>query len=347
MSARSCIIRSTRRSLWSLALLAPLAVSSAAIAQNVSKTPARAGSGAARSAVTADAQNAVAGQFIALPDSIPAAVAHATKLGPMNPNQPLSVLVCFNFADAQAVEAYANAVSDPNSLLYGQWLTPQEVGEKFGPDPADYAAMLAHLQAQGLKVEDIPVNRMTLRVSGTAAQIGQAFGVALNRYREGAADAQKARGAGAIPYDFYAPDSLIQIPAALAGKITSIEGLETYSRPVPLARKLKRNISASFDAVETRVGYDILSIYNTYLGTANPPGTGRTIAVSNFDGTDPVTNAPLYVTRNTLPYPAGGKGTNITRVNHWRFERNERAGRGRPRLPDGAESGSAGEHHHL
>ena len=291
------------------ALFAPLAAPDVARAQTPAKPVVKANSGTASGDVVAE--DAV---FVPLQGSVPSAVAAATKLAPMKGDQKLSLLVCFQFADPQAAEDYANAVSDPHSLLYRQWLTPQEVGLKFGPDPADYAAMVAYLQSNGFQIEETPVNRLTVRASGTVGQAQQAFGVTLSQYRETAAQAQALRGAGALPYAFCAPDGDVQLPGALAGKITSVEGLENYTRPIPLLKKAKLNVTTNFDAVVTRNAYDLAGIYNSYIGTATPPGTGRTIGISNFDGVNPATNVPLYITRNSLPYPSAGKGTNVTRI---------------------------------
>ena len=110
-------------------------------------------------------QTVITGKMTVIKDNIPAAVARATKLNALDPAKTLSVIVCMQFANPQAVQNYADAVSDPNSPLYGQWLTPQEVGQKFGAKQADYDAMLAHLKANGLQIDETPVNRMSIRVS--------------------------------------------------------------------------------------------------------------------------------------------------------------------------------------
>ena len=245
-------------------------------------------------------------QMTAIKDSVPAAAARATKLGAFDLKQSLNVIVCMQFADPKAMQDYADAVSDPNSLLYGQWLTPQEIGQKFGPNQADYDAMIAHLQANGLHIDETPANRMSIRVSGTAAQMQTAFGVTLNNYKESAQDAA-ARGPQVQPYTFFASSTPVQIPAALDGKITSVEGLENYTRPLPRLKKF--TVSGPFDAVVARNAYGLGTIYGAGL-----TGAGRTVGISNFDGVNPVKNAPLYITRNGLPTPAAGAGSNIQRI---------------------------------
>ena len=134
-----------------------------------------------------------------------------------------------------------------------------------------------------------------------------AFGVTLNNYLESAQDAA-TRGPQAQPYTFFASSTPVQIPAALDGKVTSVEGLENYTRPLPRLKK-KFTVSGPFDAVVARNAYGLGTIYGAGL-----TGTGRTVGISNFDGVNPATNAPLYINRNGLPYPAAGKGSNIQRI---------------------------------
>ena len=312
MSSRSRFVRLTQKSFWSLALLAPLCAPHSASAQTALKTQPKTAAKTAASGASAGSSVIAAPQRIAQPGSVPDAVANAANLGPIDGGQNLSVLICFAFADPQAAQAYADAVSDPGSPLYRQWLTPQEVGQKFGATADDYAAALNFAQANGLKVDETPVNRLSLRVSGTAAQIQQAFGTTINNYQESAANAIRMRGADAAPYTFHAPATPLLIPAALAGKITSFEGVETYSRPIIRSKKAKA-LSANFDALQARVGYNLSPMYDALNATAsNKPGTGRTIGISNFDGFNVALNAPLFITRNVLPYPAAGKASNIT-----------------------------------
>ena len=241
----------------------------------------------------------------ALPDSIPRAVSRARKVRRLEAKQTLSAFVCFKFADPKAAQDCADAVSDPASPLYGHWLTPQEIGERFGPSQADYDAVGNWLKAQGLTIEETSANRMTLRAGGSAAQMEKAFGVALNEYKE---DAKTAvlRGPDETPRTFFAPSAPLQLPAAFAGKISSVEGLESWTRPVPARRAKRAGANGPFDAVQVRTAYNLNPLYN-----AGFQGQGRTIAISNYDGFS-LANARRYVNYNGLPYPAAGAATNVT-----------------------------------
>ena len=277
-----------------LALFAPIAVQRTVAAQRVAAPP----------VVPAASVKAP----VALAGSVPEAVATATKLAPLNANQPLSALIHFKFADPQAAQNYVDAVSDPHSLFYGQWLTPQEIADRFGPSANDNAALLQFAQANGLQADPLPTNRMSLRVRGTVAQIQKAFGVTLNRYQESAAHALAKRGPNAAPYTFFATETPVKFPAAFAGKIAAVTGLENYSRPTPRFKKRQTGASLTtgpFDAVTPRVAYNLAPFYNSGL-----QGQGRTVAISNFDGFN-VGNAANYISRNGLPTPASGAGSNI------------------------------------
>ena len=248
-----------------------------------------------------------------LAQSVPNAVARAKKLNRLASASTLSVYLCFKFADPQAAQDYTDAVNDPNSLLYGQWLTPQEIGERFGPDPAGYAAGLQYLKDKGLAVTDMPVHRMAIMVTGTAAQMEQAFGVQLNEYQEAAADAQAraVETADPTPIKFFAPATPVQLPAAIAAKVSAVVGLNNYARPVPHLRKRRDTIlGGPFTPAQARAAYDLNPLYVTN----NMKGQGRTVGISNFDGVDVTRNGPLFINANGLPTPAGGAVSNVSRV---------------------------------
>ena len=239
----------------------------------------------------------------ALPDTVPQAVRHAKMLRRFDGRRPISALVCFKFSDAKAAQDYADAVSDPNSTLYRQWLTPPEIADRFGVAPQGYAAAQDYFKAQGLQIEEISPNRSTLRVGGTAAQMEKAFGVALNEYRESAPDAN-ARGAGEAPATFFANAAPIRLPAKLADKISSVEGLESLTRPLPLFKR-RALLKGPYDPVQVRTAYNLAPIFN-----AGFQGQGRTIAISSFDGFS-LANARRFISYFNLPTPTGGAASNV------------------------------------
>src|SRR5579862_6236839 len=81
---------------------------------------------------TAFAQSGAPGPLSTLAIQPPAAVQRSTGLGHMSPSQVLHVAISMPYADQAGIESYADSVSDPKSPNYRQFLTPEEVGARYG-----------------------------------------------------------------------------------------------------------------------------------------------------------------------------------------------------------------------
>jgi len=71
-----------------------------------------------------------------------------------------------------AFDALLQAQQDPASPDYQRWLTPIEVGERFGASQHDIDAVATWLRSQGLVVDAVSASRTRLRFSGDAAHVG-------------------------------------------------------------------------------------------------------------------------------------------------------------------------------
>nr|WP_321986873.1 protease pro-enzyme activation domain-containing protein [uncultured Lichenicoccus sp.] len=74
--------------------------------------------------------------------------------------------------DPAGLAALLKAQHDQTSSQFHQWITPQQFGERFGPDAATVASVAASLRALGLAVE---VHSRSLRVTGSAAAVNKAL----------------------------------------------------------------------------------------------------------------------------------------------------------------------------
>ncbi|GAC1532077.1 MAG: S53 family peptidase [Acidimicrobiales bacterium] len=97
-------------------------------------------------------------------------------------------------------------------------VTPSTFTQRFGPTPAGVAAARSWALRADLRVESVSTNRVLVRVSGRAGQLGAAFGTGLHRF--------EAPGVGA----YVAPAARGRVPAALAGRLTAVVGLSTIGR---------------------------------------------------------------------------------------------------------------------
>jgi subtilase family serine protease len=219
---------------------------------------------------------------------VPPAVLRARPTGHVRNATALQISISLEPAYPLALEAYADAVSDPLSPDYGRFLSPSEVGRRFGASPERVQEVTEYLQSQGMRVTLVGENRLTVLAEATAAQAERAFATTLRTYRQ----------VPQTPTDraeFFAYAETPQLPAAIASKVVHIGGLEDSTRPVP----------RSLTAAQTRSVYKAASLYNGGFR-----GEGRNIAVSNFDGFR-LSNLPLYYSQFNLPAPTGGVGSNV------------------------------------
>ena len=166
--------------------------------------------------------------------------------------------------DAAAETAFSQLLADqqnPMSPLYHQWLTPEQVGELYGPTANDLAAVTSWLSSQGLTVESIAPNGLIIRASGSMAAVGGAFHTNFGMF---ANQGRQRLSAIAEP----------SIPAALAPVIRSVHGL-TQTRYEPQSRFSVRTARAAGIRPQVNLGggsyavlpndfsviYDIASIY--------------------------------------------------------------------------------------
>src|ERR1035437_5704427 len=63
---------------------------------------------------------------------------------------------------------------DPASPRYHQWLTPQQVGELYGPTQHDIDAFAAWLTSRSLAPSEVSPSRIFLTVNGTASAVSAA-----------------------------------------------------------------------------------------------------------------------------------------------------------------------------
>lgn len=217
-------------------------------------------------------------------------VGHADQL------QQMYVTVCMPFADSAAMEQFAESVSDPNSPNYRHFITPEQVGERFGISQERVQAISDYLQSQGLTVTMVAKNRLTVSCEGTLEQVETAFGTTIDQYvidpliSKGEPDGGNA--------NFIAPSTELMVPAHIANDIIGVSGLETYTKP-------ERRI---LTPTQTRGLYNEAPLY-----AAGTQGQGRTLGISNWDGYR-LTNVPLYYTKYLLPTPPGGVGSNVHEV---------------------------------
>jgi hypothetical protein len=213
----------------------------------------------------------------------------------------------------RAFEELLAAQQDPASPEYHRWLSPREIGERFGASADDIRAITDWLAAQHLRVDLVSNSKTRIRFSGSAHDVAAAFGTSFRYYRAGGTKRIAAASNAAIP-------------AALAGVVSSVAGLDAI-RFAPALRVAApaRAASGSVSPAETfcpgggepcrhsifpadfATIYDLYPVYDEHIR-----GAGQAIAIVGRERVYPpdVDNfgriAELDVEAPTTIVPTGG-----------------------------------------
>jgi subtilase family serine protease len=184
----------------------------------------------------------------------------------------------------QAYTQFLQDQQNPASADYHHWLTPVEIGKRFGASSHDIHAVTAWLQSQGLHVDSVSNSRERIIFSGPASAIVTALGAEMHYFT---IDGEKRISITAEP----------QIPAALGKVVKSISGLYTVklypqhkAEPVQVPRHNSATNwgtspfpDATFcsGTVCQNVIFpaDFATIYNVNGVTGGINGAGQTIAI--------------------------------------------------------------------
>ncbi|GAA1888725.1 S53 family peptidase [Lapillicoccus jejuensis] len=120
-----------------------------------------------------------------------------------------------------AVKAKVAALSDPQSPQYHQWLTTAQYDRQFAPTAAQADQVSSYLRSQGLTVTGVGTGRRYVTATGTARQLGAAFGTSIATFRH---DGQTVT----------ANTSAVSLPSSVAGAVLTVTGLDsTVAKKTP------------------------------------------------------------------------------------------------------------------
>jgi subtilase family serine protease len=226
-----------------------------------------------------------------VPGSKLAAVEQATAVGKPAATQVMHLSIAMKPRFANELASLADAVSDPASPLYRRFLTPKEIGERFGASQAEVNRVVAYLKGNGIRIERIPTNRMAILAEASVAQAERAFSTEIKTL-DGFSPEGKA-------LTFRANTRPVALPANIAGSVLCVAGLDNYARPTKMT---------TLNPGLARALYGTAPYFANGIG-----GQGCSIAISNWDGYD-LYNAALFVDAAGLPVPPGGSLSNVHTV---------------------------------
>ena len=154
-----------------------------------------------------------------LPGSKPAWTSVAPQAAAVPSGRLVHARVWLTPRNAAQLDALAQAVSDPSSAQYGQFLTADQYNAQYAPTATQVGQVTQWLTGSGLTVTATGPDNHFVAVSGSASAIASAFGTPLADY---VVNGKKTQ----------APATDVSVPDSLAGLITAVTGLSTLGHAV-------------------------------------------------------------------------------------------------------------------
>ena len=215
-------------------------------------------------------------QLRALPNHLPNWTATGSDAGLLPPDLRLDGMTMVLARSPEQESAFENFLAEqqnPASPNYHRWLTPAEVGERFGLSELDIETLSDWLLSQGLHVNWVSPSRVFIGFGGTAANLGRAFHTEFHAYN---VNGDRRVSVSSDPL----------VPEALLPAIKAIQGLYTVENsPAHHAGAGRSNSPAensnSGNHYITPADFAIL-----YDLPANLTGVGQTIGIVGRSHTD-------------------------------------------------------------
>jgi len=217
-----------------------------------------------------------------MPDLVPLSGSDRSELPGATPaTQPLddSQVITVTVLLRRRAEVPAALVEGP------QTVSPTQLGDQYGADPADAQLVAEVLGEDGLTVTEYQLPSRRLKVSGTIAAMQSTFGTTLT-----AVTSPHPDGSGQVQHRYRTGP--LSVPARLSGIITAVVGLD--DRPQARAQFRRGPAAARRAAAEPEDGTSgaaatagpltapqVASFYKFPDGT---DGTGQTVAIIELGG---------------------------------------------------------------
>ncbi len=149
----------------------------------------------------------------------------SNDVGPVSPDfamPDLTLVLSRSAAQEAAFEQFIQDQYDSSSPNFHHWLTPEQIGQQYGPATADIATITSWLTSHGFAIKSVAPDRMTIRFSGTESQIESAFHTSIHKLL---VNGVEHVGNMSDP----------QIPAALAPVVVGVKALHNFL-PHPMHR---------------------------------------------------------------------------------------------------------------
>ncbi len=204
-------------------------------------------------------------------------------VGAAFPLDNLSLVLSPSAAQQADLDRFLGALQDPASPDYQHWLTPEQFGDRFGLSQADYDRVVSWLEGQGFTVHSLAPSRNWIAFGGNAGMVEQTFHTSIHRYQVNGET-------------HFANSSDPAIPAALAGVLTSIRGLNDFLMRPPHPTYTSTSGNHYLAPGDLATIYDLTSLFNSGF-----TGTGQKIVIA---GQTAIAVTDIQQFRNLFGLPA-------------------------------------------
>jgi subtilase family serine protease len=217
-------------------------------------------------------QSSWAGGLSTLPNHVPSKkIARSTDLGRRPSTDKMHLAVTLALKDPAGLDDFVKRVYDSSDPLFHQFLSADQFAENFAPEQSDLDEVTQYLTSQNLTITKVHSNRMVIDVSGSVAEIENAFQTEVHNYV-----AKDGRIVSSITSDPVVPD-------AIATHVNGIVGLNNFSK---YKKFLKQQAEQGHMTVTQANAYmtpaKIKSMYG--FGSVSQTGTGESLALFELDG---------------------------------------------------------------
>ena len=135
--------------------------------------------------------------------STPRWLPQAHDMGASTTSQQVNFGILLGLRDQAGAVATLQAISDPASARYGQWLSNADFDARYAPTSASVAAVQSWLHSEGFQVTTTLPSGMYVEASGSVSTVQSIFGTSLHNYsylgKEVRANASQLSPAGQHP----------------------------------------------------------------------------------------------------------------------------------------------------
>jgi subtilase family serine protease len=193
---------------------------------------------------------------------------------------PIRLTIVMRHADELGFNAFAAAVNDPATPIFGKFQSQAELTKNFGPSESAYSDVVSYLKKFDFQFSEFPSNRMTINLKGHREMIEHAFQVGLQDYR-------------LRDTTFFAATNNPSVPASISPHIFAIVGLSTLSQPHP-----------GISEVDSPAALSPIAFSKAYDFPSGGDGAGQTIGLLEYDNFKPEDLKIWLSTMKTLPEAA-------------------------------------------